>query len=99
MAGILFFSPRKLDEAPFEREDKKKRLTLLLKQITENQLKELETNPDKIEKPWGYEELWAQANRYVGKILFIRKGHRLSRQYHRIKSSKSGKIIDVISVS
>ena len=38
-----------------------------------------------IEKPWGYEELWAQSSRYVGKILFIKKGHRLSRQYHRIK--------------
>jgi len=38
-----------------------------------------------VEKPWGHEKLWAQANRYVGKILFIKKGHRLSRQYHRIK--------------
>jgi len=38
-----------------------------------------------IEKPWGHEELWAQATRYVGKILFIKKGHRLSRQYHKIK--------------
>ena len=38
-----------------------------------------------IEKPWGHEELWAQANRYVGKILFIKKGHRLSRQYHQVK--------------
>jgi len=38
-----------------------------------------------IEKPWGYEELWAQTARYVGKILFIKKGHRLSRQYHKVK--------------
>ena len=39
-----------------------------------------------VEKPWGHEELWAQSSRgYVGKILFIKKGHRLSRQYHRVK--------------
>jgi len=38
-----------------------------------------------VEKPWGHEELWAQATRYVGKILFIKKGHRLSRQYHKVK--------------
>jgi len=38
-----------------------------------------------IEKPWGHEELWAQCPRYVGKILFIKKGHRLSRQYHQVK--------------
>jgi len=39
-----------------------------------------------IEKPWGHEEIWAQSSRgYVGKVLFIKKGHRLSRQYHRIK--------------
>jgi quercetin dioxygenase-like cupin family protein len=41
--------------------------------------------PHIIEKPWGHEEIWAQANRYVGKILVIKKGHRLSRQYHRVK--------------
>jgi len=39
-----------------------------------------------IDKPWGHEEVWAQSSRgYVGKILFIKKGHRLSRQYHKIK--------------
>jgi len=39
-----------------------------------------------VDKPWGHEELWAQSSRgYVGKILFIKKGHRLSRQYHRVK--------------
>jgi mannose-6-phosphate isomerase len=38
-----------------------------------------------IEKPWGHEEVWAQTARYAGKVLFIKKGHRLSRQYHRVK--------------
>ena len=41
--------------------------------------------PQIIEKPWGHEEVWASANRYVGKTLFIKKGHRLSRQYHQVK--------------
>ena len=41
--------------------------------------------PQIIEKPWGHEEIWAQANRYVGKILFIKRNHRLSRQYHKTK--------------
>ena len=41
--------------------------------------------PSITQKPWGHEELWASSNRYVGKILFIKKGHRLSRQYHKVK--------------
>lgn len=36
-------------------------------------------------KPWGHELLFAKAKRYVGKILVIEKGHRLSLQYHRRK--------------
>ncbi len=39
----------------------------------------------RVEKPWGHEIIWAEAPRYVGKILHIRAGHRLSRQYHRVK--------------
>ena len=42
-------------------------------------------NKAMIEKPWGHEEIWAQTSRYAGKILFIKKGHRLSRQYHQVK--------------
>ena len=38
-----------------------------------------------IEKPWGYEEIFAKSEHYVGKILFINKGHRLSKQYHEQK--------------
>ena len=34
------------------------------------------------EKPWGMEKLWAHTDNYVGKILFIKAGHRLSKQYH-----------------
>jgi Mannose-6-phosphate isomerase len=36
-------------------------------------------------KPWGYEEIWAETFNYVGKILVIKPGHRLSRQYHNLK--------------
>ena len=43
------------------------------------------TKTSRIEKPWGHELLWAKASRYAGKILFIKKGHRLSRQYHNAK--------------
>lgn len=40
----------------------------------------------KVEKPWGY-ELWIAYDngRYAGKILHIRRGKRLSLQYHRRK--------------
>jgi mannose-6-phosphate isomerase len=36
----------------------------------------------RVEKPWGYEIVWAETTRYVGKILHITAGQKLSRQYH-----------------
>lgn len=41
--------------------------------------------PFKVEKPWGHELIWAHTERYVGKILHVKAGERLSLQYHRIK--------------
>jgi mannose-6-phosphate isomerase-like protein (cupin superfamily) len=38
-----------------------------------------------VNKPWGFEEIWAESPRYVGKFLHINAGHRLSRQYHCMK--------------
>lgn len=38
-----------------------------------------------VEKPWGAEEVFAETDRYVGKILTVRAGHELSLQYHRMK--------------
>jgi len=38
-----------------------------------------------VEKPWGYEVRWAITDRYVGKILHVRKGEALSLQYHEYK--------------
>jgi len=35
-----------------------------------------------VEKPWGYEDRWASTDKYLGKILHINPGHKLSRQYH-----------------
>lgn len=39
----------------------------------------------KVDKPWGYELIWAKTPAYVGKVLHIRKGQKLSLQYHQIK--------------
>ncbi len=41
--------------------------------------------PYRVEKPWGYELVWARTDRYVGKILHIEAGHVLSLQYHNKK--------------
>ena len=41
--------------------------------------------PKKINKPWGYELHWALTSKYLGKILVVFKGKRLSYQYHRYK--------------
>lgn len=38
-----------------------------------------------VQKPWGHEEWWAHCDKYVGKILYIKKDHRLSLQYHNVK--------------
>ena len=39
----------------------------------------------KVEKPWGHEIIWAETTNYVGKLLHIKAGHRLSLQYHEVK--------------
>lgn len=41
--------------------------------------------PRRVEKPWGYELVWAETEDYVGKLLFVRAGHALSLQYHERK--------------
>ena len=41
--------------------------------------------PRKVEKPWGHELIWAEADDYVGKVLFIKAGESLSLQFHRRK--------------
>ena len=39
----------------------------------------------RVDKPWGHELIWAHTDRYVGKILVIEAGSRLSLQRHEIK--------------
>jgi mannose-6-phosphate isomerase-like protein (cupin superfamily) len=41
--------------------------------------------PYRVDKPWGYELVWARTDRYVGKILHVKAGHVLSLQYHNHK--------------
>jgi mannose-6-phosphate isomerase len=53
--------------------------------------------PYRVGKPWGYELIWAQTDRYVGKVLHVEAGHVLSLQYHKRKDESiyvlSGEII------
>ncbi|MDF2751121.1 MAG: glucose-phosphate adenylyltransferase related protein [Gaiellaceae bacterium] len=39
----------------------------------------------KVEKPWGYELIWALSETYCGKVLFVKAGCALSLQFHREK--------------
>jgi len=38
-----------------------------------------------VQKPWGHEIRFAENDKYLGKILYIARGHKLSRQYHELK--------------
>ena len=42
-------------------------------------------DPRRVEKPWGWELIWAHTDDYVGKILFVEAGHSLSLQFHKEK--------------
>jgi mannose-6-phosphate isomerase-like protein (cupin superfamily) len=42
----------------------------------------IQAKPYKIEKPWGYELVWANTPFYIGKILFLKAGTRSSLQMH-----------------
>lgn len=41
--------------------------------------------PYRVDKPWGYELVWARTDRYAAKILHVNAGHVLSCQYHEVK--------------
>ncbi len=45
-------------------------------------LSEPQTLPRTVPKPWGSELWFAHTDRYAGKLLHVRAGHRLSLQYH-----------------
>jgi mannose-6-phosphate isomerase-like protein (cupin superfamily) len=42
-------------------------------------------DPRRVDKPWGYELIWAHSGAYVGKLLFVKAGESLSLQFHREK--------------
>jgi mannose-6-phosphate isomerase-like protein (cupin superfamily) len=52
---------------------------------------------ERVEKPWGYELIWAKTEKYAAKILHLEKGKRLSYQYHQKKDEAmfviSGKLL------
>ena len=41
--------------------------------------------PQRIDKPWGHELVWALAEQYAGKLIVVKAGRRLSLQFHREK--------------
>ena len=41
--------------------------------------------PERVDKPWGYELIWALTESYCGKLLFVRAGEQLSLQFHNVK--------------
>lgn len=51
----------------------------------------------RVDKPWGHEIWWARTERYVGKILHVKKGESLSLQYHNVKDEtimvQSGRLL------
>jgi mannose-6-phosphate isomerase-like protein (cupin superfamily) len=54
----------------------------------------------RVDKPWGHEVIWARTDRYVGKILHIKAGEKLSLQFHRVKDETlhclSGRLLLVV---
>ena len=42
-------------------------------------------DPERVEKPWGHELIWALTELYCGKLLVVKAGHELSLQVHREK--------------
>jgi mannose-6-phosphate isomerase len=48
-------------------------------------LERFAVEPRKVDKPWGYELIWALSDDYCGKLLFVKAGESLSLQFHREK--------------
>ena len=45
----------------------------------------MQSDVRKVDKPWGYELIFAHTDRYAGKILHVDAGEALSLQYHEVK--------------
>ncbi len=48
-------------------------------------MSEYAVEPRRVEKPWGWELIWALTDDYCGKLLFVKAGEALSLQYHEVK--------------
>ena len=48
-------------------------------------LESFAVEPQRVEKPWGHELIWALTDKYCGKLLFVRAGEELSLQFHKVK--------------
>lgn len=48
-------------------------------------MKKYEHETRRIDKPWGYELIWADTPHYLGKSLYILGGESLSLHYHKLK--------------
>jgi mannose-6-phosphate isomerase len=44
-----------------------------------------QVTPRHVDKPWGWELVWAETGSYAGKLLFVRAGESLSLQLHEVK--------------
>jgi len=52
----------------------------------------------RVDKPWGYELIWAETPRYAGKILHIEGGQQLSLQYHRVKDETVSVLSGILEI-
>jgi len=53
----------------------------------------------RVEKPWGYEELIECNDKYVVKKLFMKKGHKCSLQYHKLKKETIIVLSGILSIT
>ena len=53
----------------------------------------------RVDKPWGYELIWARTDRYLGKVLHVNKGEALSLQYHERKDEFQYVVAGCIDIS
>jgi mannose-6-phosphate isomerase len=60
-------------------------MTEIVDEFVEEGFDRYRTPVRRVEKPWGYELIYAVADRYCGKLLFVRAGHALSLQLHERK--------------
>jgi mannose-6-phosphate isomerase len=45
----------------------------------------VKVEPRRVDKPWGWELVWAETGHYAAKLLFVRAGEALSLQLHEVK--------------